>query len=326
MPLFASTHLTRLEQNEVLHGGRKWTLVQTDNAETGWVASDLLTSWNRGDQGRFLQQTLLGLIGVNEAAEHSLAARVDSFLAGYASAVNQRDYRSAHSMRTARLNGPNGSFAEFADSMNTTELSDFVVARASQSGSVVTALVGFVSKQESKLGPDGSTCTLWALEYALEVSGRSFLIAGAVNLEDSPMPCADAGLAEHEPQMVQQQWYSTLPTATPLPSRPTVRPTVPPTVEAVLREVIAADIVRRNLQSRGYAENVRGVSNSELDRMGSDLCRDVKIMQDSESFVLYAVSVADASGSSANDTAAIFGALGGAYCPRELERLGLLGS
>jgi len=218
----------------------EWLPVETLDGQLGWAASTHLTPWQVGDSNRFLEDTLVALLGERHARGDHNPLELASFTATfeqYVASVNEGDLYGAFHLRSPSLNQQT-TFPDFFEAMSSMEFSPFVLGDSvveTAGGAEVTA--AFVSFQDPVWGFEGQTCSVWVVEYALEeqIAGKP-LITGASTLDGTPRDCATVGIdhADLRGQPVDTQENVAEPVEQPATPTATLRrqatPTPTPTI------------------------------------------------------------------------------------------------
>lgn len=157
------------------------------------VAEDLVSAWTlspdttAGVDCPPATEDLITIKSVHPDAP-ALAETFYAFVQG----INESQYEESWAMMTGRRRGAYGTFEDFSEEQSTTEITDFVLEKASRRDETSdSADVRFTSTQDPAYGPDGQSCSQWHLRYTMRMDSGNWLIDGAKNLGGSPTACVD---------------------------------------------------------------------------------------------------------------------------------------
>ncbi|MEV5538414.1 RDD family protein [Saccharopolyspora shandongensis] len=120
---------------------------------------------------------------VQRVNAHPAAKSVAAVLERYFTSINQGDADTAWDLYTASQHARIGDKAGWARALQHTRDTDAVVYDIDEAADhTVYAWVTFTSRQSAEFGPNGDTCDLWDLRYALVPSGAGYLIEKAVGV------------------------------------------------------------------------------------------------------------------------------------------------
>lgn len=127
-------------------------------------------------------------LAVTVTAAHPRAMEVAATLRRWAGGINTDSYEAAFAQYTPRLQDRVG-FEEFAAGNATSTIFDPEVRQVDGDGDVLVATIGFVSRQDASLGPDGQTCSVWVLRWRLVPSDGRLLVDDSDAVPPHPVAC-----------------------------------------------------------------------------------------------------------------------------------------
>lgn len=129
---------------------------------------------------------------VTTIVDHPEADAVVATFQSYVDGINSGDYQSAYDQWAPRLQETT-PYDQFVIEQTSSLVYDLTVTDIRRRADDRLAVdVEFWSTQAPEFGPDGQSCSVWALTYRMDLVDRNWLVAGARHTVDSsPLSCDD---------------------------------------------------------------------------------------------------------------------------------------
>lgn len=116
---------------------------------------------------------------VVSSSDHPQAAEVTALFTQYTSAINSGDWETGWVLHTAELQDRIGPYDHWVTQLWTSFWLEVVILDVRDSGSGFEVDVLARTQQAASYGPDGQTCSDWAMTYRIEPGGGGLLIHGS---------------------------------------------------------------------------------------------------------------------------------------------------
>jgi len=129
-------------------------------------------------------------LDVTVASDHESAAAVAQSLALHGDAINRSQYDAAFGLFTPSMQEQMEGVEVWREGLLTTYWQELAVLDVSGSGDTLTARALVRTTQDAADGPDGQTCSIFALDYTMvQDEQRGIWLINEVQEREDPRPC-----------------------------------------------------------------------------------------------------------------------------------------
>lgn len=130
------------------------------------------------------------VVDVTVASTHESAAELAQALSMHGQGINDSQYDVAFSLFTPRMQEEMAGVATWRQGLLSTFWHELAVLDVTGTGDALTAQTLVRTSQASQDGPEGQTCSIWSLDYAMVRDGqRGIWLVDDVTMREDPQAC-----------------------------------------------------------------------------------------------------------------------------------------